>query len=77
MSLEKVISSIEFELSQMDKNLNQYENLLRDAAEEKPDLVEMTAIASVLHSFYNGIENMFFSTSFFNINSIIAPFYLL
>ncbi|MGE0086307.1 MAG: hypothetical protein AB7S75_18010 [Desulfococcaceae bacterium] len=24
-----------------------------------PDLVELTALASVLHSFYNGLENIF------------------
>jgi hypothetical protein len=27
----------------------------------KPDLVEITALASVLHSFYNGLENIFLS----------------
>ena len=28
-----------------------------------PDLVEITALASVLHSFYNGLENVFLSIS--------------
>ena len=59
MSHNKAISSIKFELNQMEKHLNSYENLIRKAKSKKPDLIEMTALASVLHSFYNGVENMF------------------
>ncbi|NJK82114.1 MAG: hypothetical protein HC914_20560 [Chloroflexaceae bacterium] len=38
-----------------------YAELLQRATQQSPDLVEMTALASVLHSFYNGLENSFLS----------------
>ncbi len=59
MSPEKVISQIEFEIEQVDKLLDLYESLLNQSKNGEPDLVEITALASVLHSFYNGIENTF------------------
>ncbi|AZR74514.1 hypothetical protein BBF96_14640 [Anoxybacter fermentans] len=59
MSLEKVISSIMFEIKQIDQLFESYKTLLNHCKENKPDLIELTALASVLHSFYNGIENIF------------------
>lgn len=58
---EKVISQIRFEISQIDGLFESYSNLLLRIRQEKPDLIETTAIASVLHSFYNGLENIFLS----------------
>ena len=57
--LLKVIAQIEFEIGQIDHLLESYAELLRQAQQKTPDLVEITAIASVLHSFYNGLENIF------------------
>jgi len=34
---------------------------LEQAQKQVPDLIEVTAVASVLHSFYNGLENIFLS----------------
>lgn len=56
---EKVVSQISFEISQIDGLFESYSNLLLRIRQEKPDLIETTAIASVLHSFYNGLENIF------------------
>lgn len=56
---EKIVAQIEFELEQLDQLLESYQELLAKAAEAEPDLVERTALASVLHSFYNGLENIF------------------
>jgi hypothetical protein len=53
---EKVIRQIRFEIEQL---FESYAKLLEKAQQRKPDLVEVTAIASVLHSFYNGLENIF------------------
>lgn len=33
--------------------------MIKRCEEKEPELVELTALASVLHSFYNGIENIF------------------
>ncbi|MBI5830258.1 MAG: antitoxin [Chloroflexi bacterium] len=56
---EQIVSDIKFEIEQIDKLLETYTDLLAKAQTGKPDLVETTAIGSVLHSFYNGLENVF------------------
>lgn len=53
------LNKIQFEINQVDKLLNKYKDLIQISKEKEPDLVELTAFASVLHSFYNGIENIF------------------
>ncbi len=59
--VEKVVSQVKFEISQIDHLFEMYAGLLEQTPQESPDLVEVTAIASVLHSFYNGLENIFLS----------------
>jgi len=56
---EKVVSQVRFEIGQIDYLLESYAELLERTQEKVPDLVELTAVASVLHSFYNGLENIF------------------
>jgi hypothetical protein len=58
---EKVISQVTFEIGQIDQLLAAYRDLWERAQQGTPALVEMTAMASVLHSFYNGLENIFLS----------------
>lgn len=57
----KAISQVEFELSQVEQLFEAYRDLLKRADEKNLDLIEVTALASVLHSFYNGLENIFLS----------------
>lgn len=52
---ERIHEDIEFELGEIDLLLEMYQNELLDI-QRSPDLVELTALAGVLHSFYNGIE---------------------
>ena len=59
MSLEKAISQINFEIQQIDELFISYNELFEKCRVEEPSLIELTAIGSVLHSFYNGIENIF------------------
>lgn len=47
------------EISQLDELLKKYSGLIHKIRKEEPDLIEVTACASVLHSFYNGLENIF------------------
>jgi hypothetical protein len=47
-----------FEIAQEDKLLNDSKPLLDLLTVKTPDFIEMSAGAMVLHSFYNGIENM-------------------
>lgn len=50
---------IRFEIGQIDELLARYEPLLTKVQQDEPDLVELTALASVLHSFFTGIESIF------------------
>lgn len=59
VSLEKAISHINFEIQQIDELFISYNELFEKSRVEEPSLIELTAIGSVLHSFYNGIENIF------------------
>ena len=50
---------MKLEISQIDELFKSYSSLFRRIRKEEPDLIEVTAFASVLHSFYNGLENIF------------------
>ena len=52
-------SKIEHEINQIDELLTSYSPLLKLAQLRTPDLTEKSALATVLHSFYGGIENLF------------------
>jgi len=58
---EKILAQISFEIGQIDHLLESYAAVLEKVQVVEPDLVETTAVASVLHSFYNGLENIFLS----------------
>jgi hypothetical protein len=51
-------AKIVFEISQIDKLLSDSKPLLDLCKLKTPDFIEMSAAALVLHSFYNGIENI-------------------
>lgn len=59
MSREPGRPLILFEIEQIERLLTTYRDLLAKIQDSEPDLVELTAIASVLHSFYTGVENIF------------------
>lgn len=59
---EQVAAQIRFELTQLERLLASYQDLLARFAQtsaSEPTLIETTALASVLHSFYTGLENIF------------------
>jgi hypothetical protein len=59
--IEKVISQVRFETGRIDHLFESYADLLERVQAKSPDLVEITAVAAVLHSFYNGLEKIFLS----------------
>jgi hypothetical protein len=56
---EQILKRIQFEIEQIDRLLDAYSELLGLADSDDPDLITITAMASVLHSFYTGVENIF------------------
>ncbi len=53
-----VLQKIEYELSQIDELLGKVSLLLNLVQVKDPDFIELCAIGSILHSYYNGIENI-------------------
>ena len=56
---DRALAHIERELQQIEDLFRAYRTLLSKASINEPNLVELTALAGVLHSFYNGVENVF------------------
>ncbi len=56
---DDIKKKIKFEISEIDAEIKAYKPLLEKCKIKKPDFIEMTALASALHSFYNGIEKIF------------------
>ena len=57
--LDAAKAKIRHEIDQIDGLIESFQPLLEIARTKEPDLVELSALATVLHSFYNGIENIF------------------
>jgi len=57
----EVVEQVTFEISQIDTLLKTYSDLLMQVEHRTPNTVEIAAVASVIHSFYNGLENIFLS----------------
>ena len=53
-----LIKKINFEIEEIEKLLSSYRLIIDLCKIKKPDLMEMTIASTVLHSFYNGIENI-------------------
>lgn len=56
---KRFVAKINVEIEQIDHLFVAYAELFANIQDNKPTLVETTALASVLHSFYNGLENIF------------------
>lgn len=58
--MDKIIEEqIKFKINDIDKLFSEYELVFIKVENDKPDLFDMTILGSVLHSFYNGLENIF------------------
>lgn len=51
---DSVFDQMRLEIGQIDLLLETYAAVLHHAHHHTPDLVQVTAIAAILHSFYNG-----------------------
>ncbi len=54
-----VKEQIKFKMEDIDKLFSEYSLIFEKIKIEIPDLFDMTILGSVLHSFYNGLENIF------------------
>ena len=59
MKLDKnAKEKIEFEISRINKLIDDAKPLLTLCKLKEPDFIEVTAVAQILHSFYNGVESV-------------------
>lgn len=58
MSRETLAADLVFEVGEIDALLSAYGDLIRKIEAQEPDLVEISATATLLHAFYTGVENM-------------------
>jgi hypothetical protein len=56
--LPELKAEIQVEIDQLSKLLKDFIPLLLKSKDTFPDTIEKTALAGMLHSFYNGIENI-------------------
>ena len=56
---DQAVSEVEREIREIDELFRSFAELLATEPGWEPNLIEMSALASVLHSFYNGLENIF------------------
>ena len=56
--IDTVSEKIKYEISQIDEAIRDAEPLLQLCKLKIPDMIECSAAALLLHSFYNGIENI-------------------
>ena len=69
--MDKIIKEqVNFKLNDIDRLFSEYELIFEKIKVEEPDLFDMTILGSVLHSFYNGLENIF---EIFHTNVYIFP----
>ena len=52
-------TKITYELSQIDELIEKAGVLVALCKSKEPDFIEITAVGGILHSFYNGLENIF------------------
>ena len=56
---DTVRQKLQHEIQQIDQLMESFKPLVDAVTEREPDLIELSALATVLHSFYGGIENIF------------------
>ncbi len=59
MLAKRGLLQVRQEIEMIERLFSTYGDLLERARQTEPNLIELTALASVLHSFYTGRENIF------------------
>jgi len=56
---DELKEQVKFQISEVDKLFEEYNLFFQNVNYDAPSLVDVTVIGSIIHSFYNGIENIF------------------
>ena len=60
---EQIKEKIKFEISKIDTLIDKSSVLVQKCKLQEPDFIELNAAGSTLHSYYNGLENIFLLVS--------------
>ena len=55
----ELVEEIEFQISQIDRQFDEFGDYFDKMDYETPNIEQVTVMASILHSFYTGVENIF------------------
>ncbi len=61
--LEEVLDHVRVEIKQLERLFAECDEFLRSLQQRQPTNIELMAVGSILHSFYNGLENVFRSVA--------------
>ena len=56
---KELVDEIEFQMSQIDRQFEDFGIYFHNMNYKTPDLTQITVMASILHSFYTGLESIF------------------
>jgi len=56
---KELIETIEFQITEVDRLFEEYDLFFQNMNYEEPDLVQITVMANIIHSFYTGVEKIF------------------
>ena len=79
---DKLKKQVAVELEQLNQLVDSYFPLLNNLSDEAPEYFERAALATMLHGFYTGVENVFkrivveCGEPFLQVNSGIAIFWI-
>ncbi len=59
MQYKQVIEEMEIEIKKIEKIFEDYRPLLEKVSNQEPTFIELSSLAMLWHSFYNGLENIF------------------
>lgn len=56
---KELCEAVKFQINEIDRLFEEYDLFFQDMNYDNPDLLQITVMSNILHSFYNGVEKIF------------------